>query len=788
MRRRIRIAIITLLLLAVVGVGGYFTYARLLANQTGPDLTQFGIEADQEVQIISVRRGDLSNAVTVNGSLRYATRETFRIPFSGTVDQILVEAGERIIEGDVLLVMDDTALVDADKAFREAEVNLQDAQKALDDLLSPPETTVRAANLKIKNARNALANAEADLADSLDPDGTAQKAAQKAVQNAENAVNDAAKVIENAEQAITDAEDAVDDARQGISDAENGIVNANLSLRAADKAIKDHDGAITQADINLAQEALDRANQDLQLAQDSIAITRANADANVRKAQRAYDDAYEAYNDVWKRWLGVDLDGREVSAPATLFTLLNINLNSLYGDIAKSLSRDISSVDVDSPLPLDDPGTVYDEQLVAVWLRFNAGAVEINCGHLPETPNRLCIQKQFDDAWDALLPLKEALDTAKSDATRTKVDADRSVIDAQQAIDKAVEALNDLLPSEDRANARADLVTRRDLADVDVDKAERQLTKANENLEKARQNVVDAQDDLVDAQDKHAQAIADLEDARTELTKVQDPNNRENTDFKVAIESKQLDLDNALEELRVLENPTLAEIELKRAEIAAAQRSFDDAKIPDAQGEIVATFSGVVGSVDVVEGENVSKGQAAVVIADPNSVEMRGSVDEVDVLFLQVGDQADVSMDALGDEPVLGTITDIAAFGNTTSGVIFGADFEQDVGSVSYPVTVSVQAPAGASLPEGLSASAQVVIRDIQNVLLVPVGAIFGTLQDPQLLVQTSTNPATYELRPVVLGVSDDFWTEIISGVEEGQDILMTVVGGGPSFDDFGGF
>ena len=788
MRRRIRIAIISVLVLAVIGVGGYFAYARLFATQTTTDLTQFGIEANQEAQIISVRRGDLSNAVTVNGSLRYATRETFRVPFSGTVDEVFVEAGERVNSGDILLVMDDAALIDADKAFREAEVNLQEAQKDLDELMSPPETTTRAATLKIKNAEVSLANAEEDLADSLDPNGAAQKAAQKAVQNAQNAVDDAAKVIENAENAISDAEVAVDDARQGIKDAENGIINANLSLRSAEKAITDHDDAITQDDIDLAQEALDRANHDLQLAQDGIAITKANADANVRKAQRAYDDAYDEYNDVWKRWLGINLDGREIADPVTLMASLGINLDSLYGEIAKSLSRDFSREDVDRSLPLDDPSTVYDEQLVAVWLRFNAGAVEIDCGHLPETPNRLCIQKQFDDAWDILLPLKEALDTAKSEANRTKVDADRSVIDAQQAIDKAAKALKDLMPSEDRANTRVDLVTRRDLAQVDVQKAERQLMKANDQLSDAQEKVADARDDLQDARDKHAQTLDDLEDAQTDLAKVQDPNRRENVDFRSAIESKQLDLDNAREELRVLQSPTLAEIELKRAELAAAQRTFDDAKLPEAQGEVVATFSGVVGSVDVAEGESVSKGQAAVVIADPNSVEMRGSVDEVDVLFLQVGDQADVSMDALGDDPVVGTITDIAAFGNTTSGRVFGADFELDVGSVSYPVTISVQAPGGATLPEGLSASAQVVIRDIQNVLLVPVGAIFGTLQDPQLLVQTSTEPPAYELRSVVLGVSDDFWTEVISGVEEGQDILMTVVGGAPAFDDFGGF
>ena len=801
-RRRIRIAVITVIVLAVIGVGGYFAYARFIANQAATDLSQFGIAADQEVQLIAVRRGNLSNAVSVNGSLRYATRETFRIPFSGKVKDITVEAGDRVNAGDTILTMDDTALVDANKAYREAEVQLQEAQKALDELLEPPETTKRAATLKLENANNALAEAEADLEDSLDPDGKAQKAAQKAVQTAETAIDAADKGIEDAETAIETAEDAVDDAedavvdrRQAITDAENGIVSANLAVGTAEKAITDHDNAITQDDINLAQETLSRATHDLELIKASIVVTKANADASVRNAENNYKSAYDEYNAVWKRWLGIDLDDHEVADPQQLLTDFNINLESLFGRVAKRLANDVSLQELDRPLPLDDPTTPYDEQLISVWLRFNANEVVVDCKHLPETSSRLCILKQFNSAWDKLLPLKEALDTARSQATRTKVDADRSVIDAQQAIDKATKALNDLMPSEERDQQREDLVTRLELAEEDVQKAERQLDKANdqlgkanEQLEKAIEKVQSARDDLADAQDKRTDAVADLEDAQRELRRTQDQNNRENTALRLDIEAKQLDVDKATDELRELENPTLAAIELKRAELQAAQRAFDDAKLPDAEGEIVATFDGVIGSVDVMEGDDVAKGQAAIVIADPESVEMRGSVDEVDVLFLQVGDQAEVKMDAFGGGPVFGTITEIAAFGNTTSGRVFGADFEQDVGSVSYPITIAIQVPSGQALPEGLSASAQVVIRDIQNVLLVPVGAIFGTQQDPQLLVQTGTNPDTYEFKSVVLGVSDDFWTEVISGVDEGEDILMTVIGGARSFNDFGGF
>ena len=792
-RRKIVISVVVVLVLAV---GGYFGYARLLGGQgSATDLTQFGIEASQEVQVIAVRRGNLSNAVSVNGSLRYATRETFKIPFDGKVQDVEVEAGDRVKKGDVLLVMDEAGLVEATKSYREAEVNLQKAQKALDEMIEPPETTVRAASIKLDNALNALDNARDDLENALDPAGTAQKAAQKTVRDAETAVEDAAEGIANAESAISDAQDAVadaetaiEDAQDGVADAETGLVNSHLSLRAAEKALADHDKEITDDDLDKAREAVTRARRDLELAISSSETAKVNANASVRAALKARKDAYDEYNAVWIRWLGIDLADvadHGTLEPTELMAALEIHLESLYGRVAKEIATDVDITQVDRPLTEDYPDTIYDEQLISIWLRFNAPSVVVDCGYLPATAARRCILKEFNDAWDKLLPLEEALNAAETEAEKSFENADRSIVDAQRAIDTAQKALTDLFPDADRAEARQDLVTRIDLAQDAVLKAERQIEKsqdgvaqARRQLEKAQQTVEDRRADLEKAQNTRQTKLDDLQDAREELARVEDPNNRENTALRLDINAKQLDVDNARKELSDLQSPTLADIELARAELTAAQRTFDDAQIPEGEREIVATFDGIVGEVHVKKGDGVNNGTDAIVIADPRSVEMRGSVDEVDVLFLQVGDQAEVSMDALGDQPTVGTITEIAAFGTTTSGTVFGANFEQDVGSVSYPVTIGIQAPPGTSLPEGLSARAQVVIRDLQNVLLVPVGAIFGTQQNPQLLVQTGTNPATYEFRPVVLGVSDDFWTEVISGVNEGDDILMTVIGG----------
>ena len=154
-------------------------------------------------------------------------------------------------------------------------------------------------------------------------------------------------------------------------------------------------------------------------------------------------------------------------------------------------------------------------------------------------------------------------------------------------------------------------------------------------------------------------------------------------------------------------------------------------------------------------------------------MEISGTVDEVDVLFLQVGDSASIELEALGDEALIGRISDIAAFGESNQGV------------VTYPVTIQTEQPTGAQLPEGLSAVAEVVIREQSNRLLVPIQALFGSVNDPILLIPTSDG--TLVPRNVTLGISDDFWTVIEDGVVgEGETILMTVVGSDTS--QFGGF
>ena len=95
-------------------------------------------------------------------------------------------------------------------------------------------------------------------------------------------------------------------------------------------------------------------------------------------------------------------------------------------------------------------------------------------------------------------------------------------------------------------------------------------------------------------------------------------------------------------------------------------------------------------------------------IVDPTIVEVDGIVDEIDVLLVNLGTPAEVSLDALPGVIIEGTVTEIAAESQNQQGV------------VSFPIRIRMEIPEGLQPRSGLSAIANIVLREERNVLLVP--------------------------------------------------------------------
>ena len=207
-------------------------------------------------------------------------------------------------------------------------------------------------------------------------------------------------------------------------------------------------------------------------------------------------------------------------------------------------------------------------------------------------------------------------------------------------------------------------------------------------------------------------------------------------------------------------------LDIAKTELARANLELDKAMI-------VAPFDGVIADILVKEGQQLSSmtyTNPAISIVDPSEIKMSGVIDEIDVSKVKSGQEATIILDALPDKQVQGKVAFISPIGTVRAGV------------VSYKTTITLENP-GEELKDGMSATAEIHIERRQDVLLIPNRAIHGTLEKPSVEVVTEKGT---EQREITVGLSNGVSTEVLSGLREGERIVLPRVTQSP-FLSFGG-
>ncbi len=207
----------------------------------------------------------------------------------------------------------------------------------------------------------------------------------------------------------------------------------------------------------------------------------------------------------------------------------------------------------------------------------------------------------------------------------------------------------------------------------------------------------------------------------------------------------------------------IAEAQLEAAEqaVAEAQRQLDEAVI-------TAPFDGVVANVDAKEGDVIPSPtmapKAIIHLVDLTTMELNAEVDEVDIAEVKPGQRAIIEIDALPTLQLEGNVISISLLPQVEAGVVV------------YKVKIGFDVPPDYELKVGMSADADIVINERNNVLLVPDRAITKDSQgNPMVKVMVNEE---IEERPVVIGISDGYQTEIVDGLKEGETVVVERRGG----------
>lgn len=145
-------------------------------------------------------------------------------------------------------------------------------------------------------------------------------------------------------------------------------------------------------------------------------------------------------------------------------------------------------------------------------------------------------------------------------------------------------------------------------------------------------------------------------------------------------------------------------------------------------------------------------------ISPMDTVSVQMLVDEMDILSVHTGQEAEITVDALPGRAFTGTVTAIDPNGKNNGG------------NSKYTVTITM--PRAENMLDGMNAMAVLTVGTTENVLWLPAEALAE--QGFKTVVYTGFDAKTGELTgpvEVVTGVSDGDKVEIVSGLEEGQTV-----------------
>lgn len=394
------------------------------------------------------------------------------------------------------------------------------------------------------------------------------------------------------------------------------------------------------------------------------------------------------------------------------------------------------------------------------------------------------------------------LDT--TDLERTVETAKLSLQSAQANLDKLTEAAS----AEDIASAQASLASAQEnLLDVQAGPSAEELAAAEANLQSAQAKYQDLLDGPSDAE--LTQLSANMEKARISLQQAQwnydkvaysdsvgsSPQAAQLQQATIDYESAkaayeqatesagQADVQSAWSAVQTAQKqlddlkakPTAAELASAEAQVASAaanlenllngasaaelqsaQISVEKAKLDLQQAEenlakakVVAPIDGTVLAANVVEGQRVSQGLTAFTLADIGALELTVNVAEVDISKIALGQQAEITVDALPDRTFSGEVTRIAPSSTATSGV------------VNYPVTIAITDDDLSGIRPGMTAVATIFSGDSsQSSWLVPSAAVRERNGNTMVLVLRNGEPTPVQVEKT--GTQGE-WTIVVS-------------------------
>jgi HlyD family secretion protein len=211
-----------------------------------------------------------------------------------------------------------------------------------------------------------------------------------------------------------------------------------------------------------------------------------------------------------------------------------------------------------------------------------------------------------------------------------------------------------------------------------------------------------------------------------------------------------------------------AKLKQARAQVQQSQATLNQLEEQKGYTTILAPMDGVILSRDVEIGDAVSSilvlGSTATLImteGDVNEVYVQGKVDEADIAHVYLGQPARIKVESFRDRVFNGKVTKISPMGVEKDNV------------TTFEVRVSINNPNG-ELKALMTANAEILLDEHKGVLTVPENAVmYDNMKNASVQIPDKKQKDGVRKVPVTVGLSNGSVTEIVSGLKEGDAVVL---------------
>ena len=521
-------------------------------------------------------------------------------------------------------------------------------------------------------------------------------------------------------------------AKLDTTQLESQLNRSNASLKAAQANYNKLISGATSEDIKVSETAVDNA----QIALDNAKQSLADAQAGANK----------------------DIAGAEASVSSAEVTLSNAN---------SSLSNVIISNENNLNQDYEDGWNVVNSALLTASDSLNTNKTVLEN---EDAQGLLSVKDQqyLNNSNQSKVIAVVSYTNAKNYADSIKLSLTNDEID--QALIKTKSMLEDIRDAlYDTSNVLQSTITSSELSQTELDGLKSDISTARSGVNTAISNVTAAEQNIATQKVTNqtsldsAQSAVNSAESALNLSKQSLASTKASADTKInfaqnAIKSAEGARKQAQDQLTFKKaGPSPSEISLYIAQIQEAQANADLIQNQINDSNLAAPRAGIVTKINGEVGETATTASEFISIITAENFQIKANISEVDISKVKIGDEVEITFDALGPEKEFkGEVVEIDPAETEISGVIY------------YKVTTMFVGDFEIIKP-GMTANLDIMTARKENVLMIPFQALKE--KDGKKYVQILEGGVAKDAI-VEVGLRGDIDLEILNGLKEGQEVV----------------